>query len=108
MKITFLPFSKLNIAPHTSACSKDSIKTDSEKSMPVFYYMPLNFKGAIKIEDELKKLDNAHCPVCGIKTLSEEKYSEIIEESKNIKTPDDFLNLLKKIKNTFLFFIQKF
>lgn len=107
MKITFLPFSKLNIAPHTSACSKDSIKIDSEKSMPVFYYMPLNFKGAIKIEDELKKLDNAHCPVCGIKTLSEEKYSEIIEESKNIKTPDDFLNLLKKNKEYIPVFYSK-
>lgn len=97
MKITFLPSIRFFNAYHKQSQNK----TEPDKNYSVspangLYYMPLSFHG--KVDEELMKAEGVHCPVCGIKMLSKEKYLNLIEESKKIEKPGEFFEFLNKNK----------
>lgn len=97
MKITFLPSIRFFNAYHKQPQNKtEPDKNYSASPAGGLYYMPLSFHG--KVDEELMKAEGVHCPVCGIKMLSKEKYLNLIEESKKIEKPGEFFEFLNKNK----------
>lgn len=107
MKILFIPSLKVFHAKHLPATLNEK-PIYERKNQPLSggYYLPVNFKAG-DIDDKLMKMENANCPVCGIKTLSEKQYADIIEESKKINTPEEFYNFLLKNKEHIPIFYSK-
>ena len=57
--------------------------------------MPPGF-GRTKVENELLALQGVHCPVCGVKTLTKEEYNKLVEQSRDIKNPEEYIDFLNK------------
>lgn len=63
----------------------------------------LSFKSSEEIKslsDELKELDNMHCPTCGIKLLNMSEMKRLIAKSKKADTPENFVNFLQEYKES--------
>ena len=69
---------------------------------------PISFKSEQleKFISEMKDLEDIHCPLCGVMTVSQEKYKKLADEAGSIKTPQKFSEFLERnksyIKNSFL------
>ncbi|MBS4759501.1 MAG: HNH endonuclease [Clostridium sp.] len=62
---------------------------------------PISFKSEQleKFISEMKDLEDIHCPLCGVMTVSQEKYKKLIDEAGNIKTSQEFSKFLERNKS---------
>ena len=98
MKIIFLPFIKYhNMQSLPLKHGDNSGKVPQNSTLPEAFYLPPGF-GRTKVENELLTLQGLHCPVCGVKTLSKEEYNKLVEQSRDIKNPEEYIDFLQKNK----------
>lgn len=55
-----------------------------------------NIQKKLMIQNELLKIENVHCPVCGKKMLTREQFKNILKQAQNITTPQEYYELLKE------------
>lgn len=68
--------------------------------LPAGYYFPINFKGDTdNIEKQLKQLENIHCPVCGVKMLSQNEMKRLLKQGQKITDVTMFCDWLEKNKD---------
>ena len=46
--------------------------------------------------DQAKEISGIHCPVCGVKMLSQKDYEKILNQAENTDNAKDFINILKE------------
>jgi len=95
-KISFtLPQYKYNW--HTKDSSQQNTSQNNTTISNV-YYTPINFQGSDhpSLKIKLRFTEPLHCPVCGVETMSEEKFEEI--KSTKCETVQDMVDHLKQNK----------
>lgn len=100
MKIKFLPRIQFNTYSNYSKVPAEKAPDLPEAiNSPAFgYYLPVNFK-SLQLDKKFENVNDLHCPICGKKMLTDQKYQQIIEESRNVKNSQDFYNLLESYKD---------
>lgn len=58
----------------------------------------INFKGneVVDFTNELKNLENIHCPICGVKMLSQKSIQSLVTEGNRIVSAKSFVNWLER------------
>lgn len=59
----------------------------------------ISFKGNVECVDEASNYSGVHCPVCGVKMLTDKTYFGFIEKAGKVNNAEDFINLLNKYKD---------
>ncbi len=78
-------------------CSiSNSVIPDDEIGQDTFDVNSDFMQKKIDLQNELLKLENVHCPVCGKKMLTREQFKNILNEAKNVTTPQEYCGLLKE------------
>lgn len=101
MKISFLPvFAQIN--SYQSHKNKPTITTQNITQLPDTYYTPIYF-GCNKCEkqtfqSQLENLSGVHCPSCGTVMLNKSEYKDLLEQAKNLQSPQEFVDFLNKNK----------
>lgn len=95
-KIT--PLKNINLYKPSFQCNLPNEHQDNNKTVKItnIRYAPVNFSNINALENKLMSLENLHCPVCGVKTLSNEKFDKIINTK--CDTGADLVNLFKENK----------
>ena len=94
-KIGYIPLKNYY---HTQPLKQNSQELNNKNIQDIsnIYYTPISFKGKPTLQDKLLSIEPLHCPVCGVETLSEEKFEEI--KSQKCETLDDLVNHVRANK----------